>query len=112
MYVTEVREDRRVYDRLLQISDRQHLDGTTAIAGATDSSRRGQHSQFVTELEVQLNNSRRGLVGKDDGAAMIGEPFRGADLIIPAKAIFRVLSKLDVIRRVRIHEIFGPQRTG
>ncbi len=59
---------------------------------------------------IERNDARRRLVGGHDRAGVLGQPCGQPLLISPGETALRVLGELDIIRRVGVDEVVGPER--
>src|SRR5262249_43457215 len=71
-----------------------------------------EKSDLVSEPTVEFFDAFRGLIHEHDWTAMFCEPCGSTLLILPCKAILRVLCELDVIRRIGIYKVVAFERNG
>src|SRR5712691_238556 len=92
-----------------QIAGAHNLSGGAAITGATDTARPVQESDLIAELPVQLLDAGRRLIHEHDRTTVPSERFCRPLLIVPRESVFRILRKLDIVRRVGVHEVAAVQ---
>jgi len=92
-----------------EIPRRDYFERGRAIARAVDHARRADEAEREAEVPIELDDPVGSLVREYDRTIMMREPSREPHLVVPAETLLRILSKLDVVRRVGVYEIGGRE---
>ena len=93
-----------------QVASAHDLAGGCPVSGAANAPWRFEKLHAIAEFPIELLDSIRRLIHKHDRPAMLCEPFGRSFLIVPRKAVFRVMRELDIVGWIGVNEIVAVER--